>query len=162
MLEMTSLCDGIILVGEAFSGKTILYQVFIQKYPEYPFPIFTFTLCKVVAKVLGRLGREADGEENSVHRTIMNPKALTINQMYGFFDELNEWNDGILATTYRFEKTYSQINSYCRNFSNMSPKEWKWLIFDGPVSFFSISFVPCGDILKKIFDYTVSFFVVKR
>ena len=22
----------------------------------------------------------------------------------------------------------------CRNFSNMSPKEWKWLIFDGPVS----------------------------
>ena len=27
MLEMTNLCDGIILVGEAFSGKTTLYQV---------------------------------------------------------------------------------------------------------------------------------------
>ena len=54
--------------------------------------------------MLAKLGREADGEENTVHRTIMNPKALTINQMYGFFDELNEWNDGILATTYRFGK----------------------------------------------------------
>ena len=31
----------------------------------------------------------------------MNPKAMTIDQMYGYFDELNEWNDGILATTYR-------------------------------------------------------------
>ena len=37
MLEMTSLCDGIILVGEAFSGKTTLYQVVIQKCPEYLF-----------------------------------------------------------------------------------------------------------------------------
>ena len=55
-----------------------------------------------MAKVLAKLGREADGEENTVHRIIMNPKAMTINQMYGFFDELNEWNDGILATTYRF------------------------------------------------------------
>ena len=87
--------------------------------------------------MLAKLGREADGEENTVHRTIMNPKALTINQMYGFFDELNEWNDGILATTYRLRKTYSLVtNSQFRNFSNMSPKEWKWLIFDGPVSFF--------------------------
>ena len=29
MLEMTNLCDGIILVGEAFSGKTTLYQVLL-------------------------------------------------------------------------------------------------------------------------------------
>ena len=87
--------------------------------------------------MLAKLGREADGEENTVHRIIMNPKAMTINQMYGFFDELNEWNDGILATTYRLRKIYSLVtNSFCRNFSNMSAKEWKWLIFDGPVSLF--------------------------
>ena len=30
MLEMTTLCDGIILVGEAFSGKTTLYQVLLK------------------------------------------------------------------------------------------------------------------------------------
>ena len=111
-------------------------------------------MCQVVAKVLAKLGREADGEENTVHRTIMNPKALTINQMYGFFDELNEWNDGILATTYRFRKTYLPIynfNSYCRNFSNMSPKEWKWLIFDGPVGFIC-------NIFSLLFSYSFSIF----
>lgn len=99
MLEMIKLVDGIMLVGESFSGKTTLYQT--------------------VSKVLARLGRVGE-EDNTVHRIIINPKAITIKQMYGHFDELNEWNDGILATTYR-------------NFSNMSPTEWKWLIFDGPV-----------------------------
>ena len=58
----------------------------------------------MVAKVLAKLGVE-EGEDNTVHRIIMNPKALTINQMYGHFDELNEWNDGIIATTYRQGKT---------------------------------------------------------
>ena len=52
--------------------------------------------------MLAKLGKEEDGEDNVVHRIIMNPKAMTINQMYGHFDELNEWNDGILATTYRY------------------------------------------------------------
>ena len=108
-----------------------------------------FSLWQVVAKVLAKLGREADGEENTVHRIIMNPKAMTINQMYGFFDELNEWNDGILATTYRLCNRFpdsSIIDSYCRNFSNMSPKEWKWLIFDGPVGFFC-RFPRCDNLL---------------
>ena len=63
--------------------------------------IFTY---QVVAKVLAKLGKEEDGEDNVVHRIIMNPKAMTINQMYGHFDELNEWNDGILATTYRYSE----------------------------------------------------------
>ena len=87
--------------------------------------------------MLAKLGKEEDGEDNVVHRIIMNPKAMTINQMYGHFDELNEWNDGILATTYRYWGKlgdYVQNKFLCRNFSNMSPKEWKWLIFDGPVS----------------------------
>ena len=54
--------------------------------------------------MLAKLGKEEDGEDNVVHRIIMNPKAMTINQMYGHFDELNEWNDGILATTYRYSE----------------------------------------------------------
>ncbi len=33
---------------------------------------------------------------------------MTINQLYGYFNEVNEWNDGILATSYR-------------HFSNIAP-----------------------------------------
>ena len=101
MFEMISLNDGIMLVGEAFSGKTTLYKVLAQ-----------------VLQAMPTQGGEK--EESTVHKIIVNPKAMTIDQMYGYFDENNEWNDGILATTYR-------------NFSNMSPTEWKWLVFDGPV-----------------------------
>ena len=101
MYEMISLNDGIMLVGEAFSGKTILY--------------------KVLAKVLKLLkSNEENKDEGTVHKIVVNPKSMTIEQMYGHFDENNEWNDGILATTYR-------------NFANMPPSEYKWLIFDGPV-----------------------------
>ena len=68
---------------------------------------------QVVAKVLAKLGKEKDGEDNVVHRIIMNPKAMTINQMYGHFDELNEWNDGILATTYRY---WEKLDNYVLQF----------------------------------------------
>ena len=68
---------------------------------------------QVVAKVLAKLGKEEDGEDNVVHRIIMNPKAMTINQMYGHFDELNEWNDGILATTYRY---WEKLDNYVLQF----------------------------------------------
>ena len=69
---------------------------------------------QVVAKVLAKLGKEEDGEDNVVHRIIMNPKAMTINQMYGHFDELNEWNDGILATTYRYSE--GKLDNYVLRF----------------------------------------------
>ena len=38
---------------------------------------------------------------------VVNPKSMTIKQLFGFFDEGLEWKDGILATS-------------LRNFSNMS------------------------------------------
>ena len=102
MYEMIRLNDGIMIVGEAFSGKTTLYKVLAE-----------------VLKLTNKGNNEKE-EASSVHRIIVNPKSMTIEQMYGYFDENNEWNDGILATTYR-------------NFSNMPASEYKWLIFDGPV-----------------------------
>ena len=84
--------------------------------------IFTY---QVVAKVLAKLGKEEDGEDNVVHRIIMNPKAMTINQMYGHFDELNEWNDGILATTYRYWGKlgdYVQKKFYAGTFPTCRPR----------------------------------------
>ena len=106
--EMMCVRHGFMVVGQPFGGKT--------------------NALKMLAKTLTGLHAKypEDGKWNDTIYTIINPKSITMDQLYGGFDPVShEWSDGVLAISYR-------------NYAAEPPKvgkteDLKWVWFDGPV-----------------------------
>jgi dynein heavy chain len=99
LYETTTVRHGLMLVGPAGGGKT------------------------EVIKILAEALTECNGIESFIttNRYIMNPKSITMGQLYGSFDEnTHEWTDGILSTIVR-QCTYEDNENK------------KWVVCDGPV-----------------------------
>uniref|UniRef100_A0AAG5DIP6 Dynein heavy chain hydrolytic ATP-binding dynein motor region domain-containing protein n=1 Tax=Anopheles atroparvus TaxID=41427 RepID=A0AAG5DIP6_ANOAO len=101
--EMMIVRHGFMLVGRPFSGKSTTLRV----------------LAACLAKLKG--ARTTNPYFQRIQLEVVNPKAITMGQLYGAFDPISyEWTDGIASTIFR------------RHAMDTTP-ERKWLVFDGPV-----------------------------
>jgi dynein heavy chain len=105
LYEMIIVRHGLMLVGYSFSGKTASYQVLMRALTD---------LCE----------NDLNGEKRT-HAHILNPKSITMGQLYGQFDDVtHEWSDGVLAVTYRQAAQQETMHGI---------PDRQWVVFDGPV-----------------------------
>ncbi|VVD03486.1 unnamed protein product [Leptidea sinapis] len=99
--EMMIVRHGFMLVGDPFSGKSMTLKILSE----------ALTLME---------HRNQPGGCECTYK-VLNPKAVTMGQLYGAFDPISyEWTDGIVATIFR-------------EFAAEDTPIRKWIVFDGPV-----------------------------
>ena len=104
LYETTVVRHGLMLVGPTGAGKTCSYKV----------------LSDAMTSLKGEKA-PGGGLFEEVHKYVLNPKSITMGQLYGEFDLLtHEWTDGILPTLVRQGVAHGG-------------EDYHWYIFDGPV-----------------------------
>ncbi|XP_065194434.1 dynein axonemal heavy chain 1-like [Sycon ciliatum] len=104
LYETTVVRHGLMLVGPTGSGKTQCYRV----------------LKKALSALKGQVA-PTGYEFTETHTFVVNPKSITMGQLYGEFDLLtHEWTDGILSSLIRWG-------------ASAQDEDKKWYMFDGPV-----------------------------
>uniref|UniRef100_K3W9Z0 AAA+ ATPase domain-containing protein n=1 Tax=Globisporangium ultimum (strain ATCC 200006 / CBS 805.95 / DAOM BR144) TaxID=431595 RepID=K3W9Z0_GLOUD len=103
LYETLCVRHGLMVVGATGGGKSSNLSVLAEALTEL--------------KNLGEIGHAYE----RVLRYQLNPKSITMGQLYGEFDaNTHEWQDGILSTLYREAASDTKLDR-------------KWVIFDGPV-----------------------------
>ena len=106
LYEMTVVRHGMMIIGPTGGGKT--------------------RIMRMLQAAMSRVVDEPGYEKVRVYR--INPKSITMNQLYGAFDlQTGEWTDGIGAVLIRH---ISQPNT---EETGVKGEEIKWMNFDGPV-----------------------------
>ncbi len=101
LYEMIRVRHGLMVVGWPFAGKT--------------------SILRVLAAALGELCEKNLMGEQKVQVTYLNPKSISMKQLYGYNDDATqEWTDGVLAVKYKA-------------FAKSESEDRKWLVFDGPI-----------------------------
>ncbi|XP_053154302.1 dynein axonemal heavy chain 1 isoform X2 [Hemicordylus capensis] len=104
LYETTVVRHGLMLVGPTGSGKSKCYRV----------------LAAAMTSLKGRPS-VSGGNYEAVKYYVLNPKSITMGQLYGEFDLLtHEWTDGILPALIRVGAIATDTNK-------------RWYMFDGPV-----------------------------
>lgn len=99
--ETLQVRHGIMLIGETLSGKT--------------------TSMSFLRKALCSISDSSDTRFKDVRLQTLNPKAITMKQLFGYFEDgSHAWVDGVLTKV-------------LREYVEAETPGWKWLVCDGPV-----------------------------
>jgi len=104
LYETMQVRHGVMMVGVTCTGKSTVVK----------------TLSDAMTALHEESGPDADKYE-TVQRSVLNPKAITMGELYGEFNLMtNEWTDGLIATIVRMGVAATDTSK-------------KWVICDGPV-----------------------------
>ena len=115
LFDTMSVRHGFMIIGKPWAGKTAAIT----------------SLKTAMDKLAAALPTQRN--YRSMQQTFINPKALTLGQLYGCFDDVShEWTDGVLCSRFR---EAAQGKSHAGGPSEVSfgSEARRWLVFDGPI-----------------------------